>query len=98
VSGAKAQVKAISVADVVAALELAPAAWPLAQAALLAFMDAVIAAVPAALKPGLRALRDQLAAATTVPTDIVDQVLKALKAAVLAMDFGPATGDDSDLA
>jgi hypothetical protein len=98
VSSAKAQIRAVSVADVVGALELTPTAWPLAQDALLAFLDALISAVPAALKPGLQALRDQLAAATTVPTDIVDQVLKALKAAVLAMDFGPATGDDSDLA
>jgi hypothetical protein len=98
VSSAKAQIRAVSVKDVLVALSVAPSAWPKAQAALLAFLDVLIAAVPSTLKPGLQALRDQLAAATTVPADLVEQVLAALKAAVLAADFGPATGDDSDLA
>jgi 5,10-methenyltetrahydromethanopterin hydrogenase len=94
----KLAIRSLSIKEIAEALKGAPEAWPKLKAALLKALDALIAAVPATLKPGLQALRDALAEAATVPADLIEQVLAALKGAVLAMDFGPATGDDSDLA
>lgn len=99
-SGANLQaIRALSIKDVVDAIRRAPPeAWPKLKATLLAVLDAVILFVPATFKPSLEALRAALESAATVPLDLLEQVLSALKAAVLTMDFGPATGDDSDLA
>jgi len=92
-------VRSLSIKDVIEAIGKAPPeAWPKLKATLLAVLDAVIAFVPAAFKPGLEALRAALEQAATVPLDLLEQVLEAVKNAVLSANFGPATGDDSDLA
>jgi hypothetical protein len=92
-------IRSLSIREVAEALKSAPPeAWPKLKAALLATLDALIAALPDTFRPGLQALRAALEVAATVPVDLLAQVLAAIKGAVLTMDFGPATGDDSDLA
>lgn len=94
----KKAIARLSVKDLIDAIEKAPELWPRAKAAILALIDVWIEAAPDALKPALQAIRDQIDAAATWPADLVDQLWTALKDAVLSADWGPATGDDSDLA
>lgn len=94
----RSEIKAVGVVEVVHALEKIPEAWPIVQGALLALLDKLIAIVPGTLKPGLQNFRDLLAAATEMPPGLVDDVLNAIKGALLSMQFGPATSDDADTA
>ena len=84
--------------EVTAALKKAPELWPILQQMLLALIDALIAKLPVQLQPSLKAFRDKLAVATTIPPTLIDDLMAAIQAAVLTGDYGPATADDSDLA
>ena len=67
-----------------------------ARAALLAWLDRVIAGAPAEWRPGLKGVRDQIATNSAVPAELVGMILAALGDAFVKGDFGPATGSDSD--
>ena len=69
-----------------------------ARQALLDWLDGLIAKAPLQYQPGLKFVRDTVAAGSVIPAELVGAVLQALGDAVLKGNFGPATGDDSDLA
>ena len=92
----KAALQKLSIKDLLDLIRQAPELWLELRDAFVAFLDGIIAIAPEPLKPGLIAFRDQLATATEAPLDLLDKLFSALKDAVLAWDFGPATGDDSD--
>jgi len=68
-----------------------------ARQALLDWLDALIASAPAQYQPGGQFVRDQIAANSQLPADLVGTALSALGDAFLAGDFGPATGSDADV-
>lgn len=68
-----------------------------ARAALLAWLDRLIAKAPSEYRDGLTYLRTIIADKSgTIPADIISLVLTALGKAALSGDWGPATGSDSD--
>jgi len=93
-----ALVASLSIKDILEALRRAPELWPVLRDALLRLIDSVIAATPEPLKASLVVIRDQIAAATVMPLELIEKLLLALKDALLSANWGPATGADSDLA
>lgn len=67
-----------------------------ARAALLAWLDRLIAAAPEPYRGGLQYARDQIASSSTIPVDLVGTILAALGNAFLTGNWGPATGSDAD--
>lgn len=94
----RSEIKAISVIEIVHAFEKLPEAWPILKAGLLGIIDQFLAIAPAPIKEALQRLRDILDAATELPPGLIDDIFGAIKSAILATQFGPATHDDSDLA
>lgn len=69
-----------------------------ARAALLEWLDGIIARAPAEWQPGLLGVRAEVESGTIIPADLMGSFLKALGESVLSGDFGPASHSDADLA